>query len=71
MFVDDILIMYPLIEVEIHDGPYNVIKNWNYTALLVDAIHTGQGNCWNIKIIKLLNMLHSSQNFLTKYDTQT
>jgi TPP-dependent 2-oxoacid decarboxylase len=25
-------------EVEIHDGPYNVIKNWNYTGL-VDAIH--------------------------------
>ncbi|CAL5351530.1 unnamed protein product [Camellia sinensis] len=21
------------IEVEIHDGPYNVIKNWNYTGL--------------------------------------
>ncbi|KAG0481161.1 hypothetical protein HPP92_012019 [Vanilla planifolia] len=28
------------IEVEIHDGPYNVIKNWNYTGL-VDAIHNG------------------------------
>ncbi|KAK4741803.1 hypothetical protein SAY87_025391 [Trapa incisa] len=32
------------IEVEIHDGPYNVIKNWNYTGL-VDAIHNGEGNC--------------------------
>jgi len=42
-----------------------VIKNWNYTALLVDAIHTGQGNCWNTKIIKPFNMLlHSSQNFI-------
>ncbi|KAI5418668.1 Pyruvate decarboxylase 2 [Lathyrus oleraceus] len=30
------------IEVEIHDGPYNVIKNWNYTGL-VDAIHNGEG----------------------------
>jgi pyruvate decarboxylase len=37
------------IEVEIHDGPYNVIKNWNYTAL-VDAIHNGQGNCWTTKV---------------------
>ncbi|XP_026441200.1 pyruvate decarboxylase 1-like [Papaver somniferum] len=37
------------IEVEIHDGPYNVIKNWNYTAL-VDAIHNGDGNCWTAKV---------------------
>ncbi|CAI9779206.1 unnamed protein product [Fraxinus pennsylvanica] len=36
------------IEVEIHDGPYNVIKNWNYIAL-VDAIHNGEGNCWTTK----------------------
>ncbi|GMI96427.1 pyruvate decarboxylase-2 [Hibiscus trionum] len=37
------------IEVEIHDGPYNVIKNWNYTAL-VDAIHNGEGKCWTAKV---------------------
>ncbi|KAM3373950.1 pyruvate decarboxylase 2-like [Capsicum galapagoense] len=37
------------IEVEIHDGPYNVIKNWNYTGL-VDAIHNGEGNCWTQKV---------------------
>ncbi|GFQ07287.1 pyruvate decarboxylase 1 [Phtheirospermum japonicum] len=37
------------IEVEIHDGPYNVIKNWNYTAL-VNAIHNGEGNCWTTKV---------------------
>ncbi|CAD5181533.1 unnamed protein product [Musa acuminata subsp. malaccensis] len=36
------------IEVEIHDGPYNVIKNWNYTGF-VDAIHNGEGNCWTTK----------------------
>ncbi|VAH89878.1 unnamed protein product [Triticum turgidum subsp. durum] len=36
------------IEVEIHDGPYNVIKNWNYTAL-VEAIHNGEGKCWTAK----------------------
>ncbi|XP_059626941.1 pyruvate decarboxylase 2-like [Cornus florida] len=37
------------IEVEIHDGPYNVIKNWNY-CLLVDAIHNGEGKCWTTKV---------------------
>lgn len=37
------------IEVEIHDGPYNVIKNWNYVAL-VDAIHNGEGKCWTTKV---------------------
>ncbi|KAK6927104.1 Thiamine pyrophosphate enzyme, central domain [Dillenia turbinata] len=37
------------IEVEIHDGPYNVIKNWNYTGL-VEAIHNGEGNCWTMKV---------------------
>ncbi|KAI8557048.1 hypothetical protein RHMOL_Rhmol05G0303900 [Rhododendron molle] len=37
------------IEVEIHDGPYNVIKNWNYTGL-VDAIHNGEGKCWTTKV---------------------
>ncbi|RZC84511.1 hypothetical protein C5167_047298 [Papaver somniferum] len=37
------------IEVEIHDGPYNVIKNWNYTAF-VDAIHNGDGKCWTTKV---------------------
>ncbi|XP_014515994.1 pyruvate decarboxylase 2 isoform X2 [Vigna radiata var. radiata] len=37
------------IEVEIHDGPYNVIKNWNYTAL-IDAIHNGDGKCWTSKV---------------------
>ncbi|KAM7507217.1 hypothetical protein LguiA_017670 [Lonicera macranthoides] len=37
------------IEVVIHDGPYNVIKNWNYTGL-VDAIHNGEGKCWTTKV---------------------
>ncbi|KAL8109506.1 hypothetical protein AgCh_025565 [Apium graveolens] len=37
------------IKVEIHDGPYNMIKNWNYTAL-VDAIHNGEGKCWTTKV---------------------
>ncbi|KAL9234014.1 hypothetical protein vseg_008936 [Gypsophila vaccaria] len=37
------------IEVEIHDGPYNVIKNWDYTGF-VKAIHNGQGKCWTAKV---------------------
>ncbi|XP_010088247.2 pyruvate decarboxylase 2, partial [Morus notabilis] len=37
------------IEAAIHDGPYNVIKNWNYTGL-VDAIHNGEGKCWTTKV---------------------
>ena len=40
------------IEVEIPDGPYNVIKNWNYTGL-VDAIHNGEGKCWTSKVKNL------------------
>ncbi|KAJ0513142.1 Pyruvate decarboxylase 2 [Helianthus annuus] len=38
------------IEVEIHDGPYNVIKNWNYTGL-VDAVRNGEGKCWTTKVV--------------------
>ncbi|XP_076916115.1 pyruvate decarboxylase 2-like [Bidens hawaiensis] len=37
------------IEVEIHDGPYNLIKNWNYTGL-IEAIHNGEGNLWTAKV---------------------
>ena len=37
------------IEVEIHDRPYNVIKNRNYTGL-VDALHNGHGKCWTKKV---------------------
>ncbi|PRQ29103.1 putative pyruvate decarboxylase [Rosa chinensis] len=37
------------IEVEIRDGPYNVIKNWDYTGL-VDAIHNAEGKCWTTKV---------------------
>ena len=46
------------IEVEIHDGPYNVIKNWNYTGL-VDAIHNGEGKCWTTKVIT--SLMHSNR----------
>lgn len=36
-------------EEKFHLGPYNVIKDWNYTAL-VDSIHNGEGNCWTTKV---------------------
>ncbi|MDF1743822.1 MAG: thiamine pyrophosphate-binding protein [Gimesia sp.] len=36
------------IEVEIHDGPYNTIKNWNY-ADLVKVFNAEDGNGWSCK----------------------
>ena len=46
-------------EVEIHDGPYNVIKNWNYIGL-VDAIQNSEGKCWTkkVNISYLVNLNH-------------
>jgi pyruvate decarboxylase len=37
------------IEVEIHDGPYNVIKNWNY-AELVPAFNGADGQGWGCRV---------------------
>ncbi|KAJ8460839.1 hypothetical protein OPV22_033765 [Ensete ventricosum] len=37
------------IRAEIHDGPYNVIKNQNYTGV-VGAINRGEGKCCNCKV---------------------
>lgn len=51
------------IEVEIHDGPYNVIKNWNYTGL-VDAMHNNEGNCWTAKV-------HCEEELIEAIDTAT
>ncbi|XP_059430789.1 pyruvate decarboxylase 2-like [Corylus avellana] len=51
------------IEVEIHDGPYNVIKNWNYTGL-VEAIHNGQGKCWTTKV-------HCEEELIEAIETAT
>lgn len=36
------------IEVEIHDGPYNNIKNWDYAAL-VAAFNADDGNGWSAR----------------------
>lgn len=37
------------IEVEIHDGPYNSIKNWNYAGL-VDVFSAGEGKAWGVRV---------------------
>jgi pyruvate decarboxylase len=37
------------IEVEIHDGPYNVINSWNY-AQLIDVFNGQSGNGWSTKV---------------------
>ncbi|XBI25303.1 hypothetical protein VPH35_050266 [Triticum aestivum] len=37
------------IEVKIDDGPYNVIKNWNYTGV-VEAFRNGEGKCYTAKV---------------------
>ena len=39
------------IEVEIHDGPYNIIKNWNYTAV-IEAFANNEGKVWTTKVKK-------------------
>jgi len=37
------------IEVEIHDGPYNTIKNWNY-ADLVKVFNADDGHAWGCRV---------------------
>lgn len=37
------------IEVEIHDGPYNKIKNWNYAGL-IEVFNAGVGNGWGVRV---------------------
>lgn len=37
------------IEAEIHDGPYNDIKNWDYAGL-VDVFNAGDGNGWSRRV---------------------
>ncbi|MBD3886494.1 pyruvate decarboxylase [Phormidium tenue FACHB-886] len=37
------------IEVEIHDGPYNTIKNWDYAGL-VQVFDAGEGKGWSCRV---------------------
>jgi TPP-dependent 2-oxoacid decarboxylase len=37
------------IEVKIHDGPYNNIKNWDYAGL-VDVSNASEGNGWSASV---------------------
>lgn len=50
--IDPILILINnggyTIEVEIHDGPYNVIKNWNYAGL-IDVFNADDGHGLGLK----------------------
>lgn len=37
------------IEVEIHDGPYNNIKNWDYAGIM-DVFNAGEGSGWSSRV---------------------
>ena len=37
------------IEVEIHDGPYNNIKNWDYAGI-IDVFNAGEGKGWSSRV---------------------
>jgi len=44
-------------EIKIHDGPYNVIKNWDYAGL-VENIDNGEGKCWTTKVSEIFLKKH-------------
>ncbi|KAK8611328.1 hypothetical protein V6N13_131382 [Hibiscus sabdariffa] len=46
----------------IHDGPYNLFKNWNQTSV-ADSIHSGEGKCWTSKeeLIKTIGMVRGAK----------
>lgn len=54
-------------EIEIHDGPYNVIKNWNYTGV-VEAFHNGEGNLWTCKVRSEENLVEAIATAQEKKD---
>ncbi len=39
----------PPAQVEIHDGPYNRIKNWDYVGL-ARALHNGKGRLFATRV---------------------
>ena len=52
------------IEVEIHDGPYNVIPNWDYVKF-VEALDNGIGASWATRVRNQLgHQLHSRHRSL-------
>ena len=55
------------IEVEIHDGPYNIIKNWNYTAV-IEAFANNEGKVWTTKVKKQKKQNSFVCCVLLKYD---
>ncbi|RDX66248.1 Pyruvate decarboxylase 4, partial [Mucuna pruriens] len=54
-------------EVEIHDGPYNVIKNWNYAGM-VETIDHGEGKCWTAKLWMYLKV-HCEEDLIQAIET--
>ncbi len=54
------------IEVEIHDGIYNQIKNWNYHQL-VEVFSAGEGNAWHTNV-KTEGQLHEAIDKALKHD---
>eukprot|EP00850_Spirogloea_muscicola_P014576 SM000105S13921 [mRNA] locus=s105:329101:332909:- [translate_table: standard] len=55
------------IEVEIHDGPYNVVKNWNYAAV-IDAFCNGEGKCWTAQVRTEQQLVDSMKTAQEKAD---
>jgi len=36
-------------QVQIHDGPYNALMNWDYEGM-VKSLNNGQGRLWTAKV---------------------
>eukprot|EP00775_Hariotina_reticulata_P008490 gene8490-8672_t len=54
------------IEIEIHDGPYNIIQNWNYVAV-VEGFHNGKGKLFTAKCKTEPELIEALQKALTQY----
>ena len=46
------------IEAQIHDGPYNVIKNWNYSQL-IDVFNAEDGDAWGCQVTTESELTHA------------
>jgi pyruvate decarboxylase len=51
------------IEIEIHDGPYNQINNWDYAALM-DVFNAGEGNGLGLRAATLGELDHAMHRAL-------
>eukprot|EP00878_Enallax_costatus_P014074 GHUV01014718.1.p1 GENE.GHUV01014718.1~~GHUV01014718.1.p1 ORF type:complete len:327 (+),score=50.39 GHUV01014718.1:535-1515(+) len=55
------------IEIEIHDGPYNIIQNWDYTGM-VEALWNGKGKLYTAKVNTEPELVHALSTALQKKD---